>query len=77
MQGKLKSRLFVVEFIKYDTDGSYRYWQDRGRCIGSRDHKSHKWVGAITDITEQKEAQRILREAETRYRIVAEHNYDR
>ena len=67
---------YYEEYYIKCKDGAYRYWEDRGRFVEFADGKYYKWVGAITDITQRKLAEQELRQAELRYRIVAEYNYD-
>jgi len=41
-------------------DGSVRYWDDTGSPILNHEGKPMKWVGGISDITEQKKAEEAL-----------------
>jgi len=38
-------------------NGSYRYWDERGKAVGFEDGKAVKWIGSVTDITDKKKAE--------------------
>lgn len=54
-------------------DGSYRHFHVRAVPILDSDGTVREWTGVDTDITEQLEAERQLREREARYRALVEH----
>jgi len=45
-------------------DGSIRYWNDNSSPIIDQEGKPKKWVGGISDITEQKDAEEALIQAQ-------------
>ncbi|MFO8239441.1 MAG: response regulator [Dissulfuribacterales bacterium] len=45
-------------------DGSIRYWNDNSSPVLDQEGKSNKWVGGISDITERKEAEEALIQAQ-------------
>ncbi len=45
-------------------NGSIRYWNDNGSPIIDQEGKPKKWVGGISDITERKEAEEALIQAQ-------------
>jgi PAS domain S-box-containing protein len=45
-------------------DGSIRYWNDNSSSIIDQEGKPKKWVGGISDITERKEAEEALIQAQ-------------
>ncbi|OPL13722.1 MAG: hypothetical protein AVO38_12985 [delta proteobacterium ML8_D] len=45
-------------------DGSIKYWNDNSSPIIDQEGKSKKWVGGISDITERKEAEEALIQAQ-------------
>ncbi len=45
-------------------NGSTRYWNDNGSPIMDQEGKPKKWVGGISDITERKEAEEALIQAQ-------------
>ncbi|MBW2489609.1 MAG: PAS domain S-box protein [Deltaproteobacteria bacterium] len=47
-------------------DGSLRYWHDHSLPILESDNKPGKWVGGISDITEQKQAEQEKAELEAK-----------
>ncbi len=63
---------YSVECRVRRKDGTYLYWQDRGTVVRDESGKPVKWLGAITDITERKRAERALRESEATTRALLE-----
>ena len=53
-------------------DGTYRYWDERGKPLEFADKKAVKWVGSITDITALKEAEDNLRKSKNEYRRLSQ-----
>ncbi len=53
-------------------DGSWRHWIDRGVPILDEHGLPRTWIGVCTDVTEQRLAERRLRESEERYRTLVE-----
>ncbi|TNF56813.1 PAS domain S-box protein, partial [bacterium] len=53
-------------------DGTYRYWEDRGKSTEFEKGVAVKWVGSITDITERKIIEQKLSESEERLRSIYE-----
>ncbi|HBH60431.1 MAG TPA: PAS domain-containing sensor histidine kinase [Nitrospiraceae bacterium] len=73
VQKSLKSgKQFGAEYRIRRKDGTYRYWNERGKPIEFDKRKAVKWVGSVTDITEQKTAELKLVESEHRYKVLAE-----
>jgi PAS domain S-box-containing protein len=54
-------------------DGSYRHFYVHAVPILSSQGSVHEWVGAVTDITDRKRSEHILRESEERFRNMAEY----
>ena len=53
-------------------DGTYRWFQTRGRPLCDESGRIVKWFGTCTDIDDQKRAAEVLRESERRFRTLAE-----
>lgn len=53
-------------------DGKYLYWNERGKAIDFEQGKAVKWVGSITNITEQKKAERKLLAGKNRFKKLSE-----
>ena len=49
-------------------DGTYLCWLDRGSVVYDESHKPVKWIGAVTDITERKRAEKQVEESADRLR---------
>jgi PAS domain S-box-containing protein len=54
-------------------DGRYLWIQDEAERVVDEDGTPLFWQGVFVDITQQKEAEQRLREAESRYRALVEH----
>lgn len=68
-----KSRLYDVEFRFQRKDSSWMWIRSQGK-IFERDENGNptRFIGMHTDVTERKEAEEILRESETRLRLLSD-----
>jgi PAS domain S-box-containing protein len=62
---------FFAEYRIRRKDGTYSFWDERGKAIGFQDGKAVKWVGAVSDITKRKKIDKELSKAEKELRIRA------
>jgi PAS domain S-box-containing protein len=53
-------------------DGTYLFWEERGKPIEYEKGVAVKWVGSITDITERKNIEKKLIESEESFRSIYE-----
>ncbi|HDH33915.1 MAG TPA: PAS domain-containing sensor histidine kinase [Nitrospirae bacterium] len=53
-------------------DGTYLHWEERGKAVSFENGKAVKWVGAITDISERKQAEKILIKSKSKFRRLTE-----
>jgi len=53
-------------------DGTYLYWLDRGSVVYDDAGKPRKWIGAVTDITERKRAEKQVEESASQLRQMME-----
>jgi PAS domain S-box-containing protein len=53
-------------------DGTYLYWLDRGSVVYDAAGKPCKWIGAVTDITERKRAEKQVEESASQLRQMME-----
>ncbi|WP_290795102.1 PAS domain S-box protein [Flavihumibacter sp. UBA7668] len=65
---------FELEYRFLKDDGNYAYIQDRGYIIRNELGKAIRFIGATQDISQRKEAERILKESEEEYRYLFENN---
>ncbi len=63
---------FKEEYRIRRKDGTYSHWMETGKAIEFEQGKAVRWVGAVTDITESKRAEKILYESEKRFRDISE-----
>jgi len=47
---------FAQEYRVQGRDGRLRYWQERASAVWDEQGRARRWMGAITDVTAQKEA---------------------
>jgi len=59
-----KNEPFDIEYRIMKKDGTYNYWWARGTAAGDEKGIPYRWIGAITDITERKGAEEVLRRSE-------------
>jgi PAS domain S-box-containing protein len=59
---------FRQEYRIRAADGEYRFWRVHAVCVKDQDGRASKYVGACTDITDQKRAELALRESEAALR---------
>lgn len=59
---------YDVEHRIRSKDGATRWWSARGAVAKSPDGSPIRWIGTITDITERKQLEQVIRESEARYR---------
>jgi PAS domain S-box-containing protein len=57
---------YSQEYRILHKDGTCRYWAGRGTALYDATGAPVKWIGVTTDITERKETERVLLEAEQR-----------
>jgi PAS domain S-box-containing protein len=48
---------YDIEYRVKRKDGTWRYWLARGRALRDAQSVPYKWIGAISDITERKQAE--------------------
>ncbi len=53
-------------------DGTFRYWDERGKATGFQDGKAVKWVGSVTDITDRMKAEDDLIASETKFKKLSQ-----
>ncbi len=68
----LNGGTFSAQYRIQRKDGTYRYWDESGRAVEFEDGKAVRWVGSITDITDKKQAEELLRESEGKFRKLSQ-----
>lgn len=63
---------FSMEYRLRHADGTYRWIFDKGMPRFHKDGRLVEFIGACTDVTDLKEAERALQRSEARYRAVVE-----
>ena len=53
-------------------NGSYRYWDERGKAVGFENGKAVKWIGSVTDITDKKKAEEQLHTSREMYKKLSQ-----
>lgn len=66
--------VWVEEYRFAKSDGSYIHVLDRGFIMRGADGKAYRILGAMTDITSQKEKETALRRSEQKYKILFENS---
>jgi two-component system sensor histidine kinase/response regulator len=67
-----KNEPYKIEFRVRKKDGTYNYWWVRGKAIRDEKGNPYRWVGAVTDVTERKQAGEALQKSESKYRTLVE-----
>ncbi len=60
---------FHLEYRVKRKDGEVMYWLDRGKAMRDKDGKPLLWIGFVTDMTDHRRAEEMLRKSEERRRI--------
>jgi two-component system cell cycle sensor histidine kinase/response regulator CckA len=60
---------FHVEYRIRRRDGDVMHWLDRGKVMRDRDGSPRLWMGFVTDMTERRRAEEMLRKSEERRRM--------
>jgi PAS domain S-box-containing protein len=71
-----KNEPYNIEYRVRKKDGTYNYWWVRGNAVRDEKGNPYRWVGAVTDITERKRVEDVLRESEERSRSLIETSPD-
>jgi PAS domain S-box-containing protein len=64
------------EYRVLKKDGGVIYWADRGCAAWNQEDKPYKMVGAVTDITDRRHMEDVLRKSEEKYRALLENASD-
>jgi PAS domain S-box-containing protein len=67
-----KNKPYNIEYRVRKKDGTYNYWWVRGNAVRDEKGNPHRWVGAITDVTQRKWVENTLRVSENKYRTLIE-----
>lgn len=77
IENQLKNNIpYNVEYRIRNNKNEWRWWSARGSVLKDGDGTPYKWIGSITDITEQKLAEDALRSSEKKYRTLHESMID-
>ncbi|MDQ3000680.1 MAG: response regulator [Fibrobacterota bacterium] len=60
---------FHMEYRIKRRDGEYLHWLDRGKVMRDRSGTPHLWIGFVTDMTDRRRAEEMLRKSEERRRM--------
>ena len=63
---------YATEYRLQYKDGTYRWWSARGNVVSSADGNPIRMIGTVTDITQRKQMEEKLRDAELRLRALVE-----
>ena len=69
---KRQSERFACDYRLLNKAGQYRWISDRGNAVRGGDDRVTRFLGAISDITEQIEMRQALEESERRYELATE-----
>ncbi|MCX6561480.1 MAG: PAS domain S-box protein [Candidatus Aminicenantes bacterium] len=73
IEKRLKSEEpYSVECRVRRKDGTFLYWHDWGTVVRDESGKPVKWLGAVSDVTERKQAEKVLLESESKFRLLFE-----
>ncbi len=53
-------------------DGTFRYWDERGKATGFQDGKAVKWTGSVTDVTDRMRAEDDLIASEAKFKKLSQ-----
>jgi PAS domain S-box-containing protein len=67
---------YDVEYRVRRSDGVYRWFKTRGTPIRDSQGRIFKWFGTCTDITDDKQAEAVLRISEERRRLILDNAHD-
>jgi PAS domain S-box-containing protein len=69
LEGHLKNMApYVVEYRVRRRDGEWRWWSARGNSLRDDRGEPYKMIGSITDITERKLDEEVIKDNEKRFR---------
>src|ERR1017187_6263549 len=62
---------YATEYRVRRKDGTYRWWSARGAVARTPDGKPVRWIGSVTDVTDQRMAEETLRQEEALFASMA------
>ncbi|MFN8362070.1 MAG: PAS domain S-box protein [Candidatus Kapaibacterium sp.] len=68
--------VWSAEYRVLQSDGSYRFYNDRGYIIRDSQGKAIRMIGALQDLTENKNAEEKLRKSEEKFRALVQNVTD-